>query len=219
MIALTAAAGLGGRLTTSSPPSSSPPSVVLVGGVSSWLLTGRLAFTSRPAPARLSSLFRDGNPGLDSLVHLGLSNILSLVYISVKCKIMCKDTLTHNCFLSELLVFSKKWANEQSATWANRSWSLICHERPERFSHSRLFVLSDLSASLTVSHLSWVIWANRSQLLNWFEQNERMSKWANSQPWNTVNPFCSGSKTWKKDKDRIKRKGRHFCLGGRIYFA
>ena len=27
-----------------------------------------------------------------------------------------------------------------------------------------------------VAHLSWAIWANRSQLLIWFEQNERMSE-------------------------------------------
>ena len=74
-------------------------------------------------------------------------------------------------------------------TWANRSQSLICHERPDRFAHSRSFFLSHLSNSLTVTHLSWAIWANRSQSLIWFEQNERMSdewamsKWANSQPW------------------------------------
>ena len=37
-------------------------------------------------------------------------------------------------------------------------------------------------------HLSWAIWANRSQSLIWFERNEQMSEWAmselaNSQPW------------------------------------
>ena len=52
---------------------------------------------------------------------------------------------------------------------------------------NRSFVLSDLSDLLTVTHLSWVIWVNRSQSLNWFERNEwmskwAMSKWANSQP-------------------------------------
>ena len=30
-----------------------------------------------------------------------------------------------------------------------------------------------------VAHLSWAIWANRSQSLIWFERNEQMSKWAN----------------------------------------
>ena len=35
--------------------------------------------------------------------------------------------------------------------------------------------MSDLSVSLTVAHLSWAIWANHSQSLIWFEQNEQMS--------------------------------------------
>ena len=70
------------------------------------------------------------------------------------------------------------------ATWANRSQSLICHERPERFAHCCSFVLSNLSESLTVAHLIWA-----------------MSKWANSQPWfqersslfflNTSNEYCT----------------------------
>ena len=76
------------------------------------------------------------------------------------------------------------WANRSLAhflwaTWANRSWSLICLERPERFAHGRSFPLSDLSDLLTVAHLSWAIWANCSQPLLWFERNEQMSEWAN----------------------------------------
>ena len=71
---------------------------------------------------------------------------------------------------------------------ANRSRSLIWHERPERFAHRSKFVLSNLSDSLTVAHLSWAIWANRSQSLIWFEQISEwaMSKWANSQPWSVL---------------------------------
>ena len=53
--------------------------------------------------------------------------------------------------------------------------SLIYHERPEKIAHGRSFVLSNLSDSLTVTHLSWAILGNRSQSLIWFEQNERMS--------------------------------------------
>ena len=34
----------------------------------------------------------------------------------------------------------------------------------------RSFIMSDRSESLTVAHLSWVILANHSQLLNWSEQ-------------------------------------------------
>ena len=56
----------------------------------------------------------------------------------------------------------KKWgipsfAHLSWATWANRSWLLICHERPEWFAQGCSFVLSDLSESLTVAQLIWVI--------------------------------------------------------------
>ena len=47
-------------------------------------------------------------------------------------------------------------------TWANRSGSLFCHERPERFAHGRSFVMSDLRDLLTVAHLFWAIWGNHS---------------------------------------------------------
>ena len=56
------------------------------------------------------------------------------------------------------------------ATWAIRSWSLICLERPEQLAHSRLFVLSDLGESLTVAHLIWAKWANERM------SDERMSE-------------------------------------------
>ena len=72
-------------------------------------------------------------------------------------------------FLSESLICSFPLA-----TWANRSWLLICLERPERFAHGRSFPLSDLSDSLTVAHLSWTIWAKSSQSLILFERNELM---------------------------------------------
>ena len=50
-------------------------------------------------------------------------------------------------------------------TWVNRSQSLFSHEWPERFAHGRSFVMSDLNNSLTVAHVSWAIWAKRSQSL------------------------------------------------------
>ena len=57
--------------------------------------------------------------------------------------------------------------------------------------------MSNLSDSFTVAHLSWVIWANCSQSLIWFERNGQMSKWemsewANSQPCFFVTPLCTG---------------------------
>ena len=40
---------------------------------------------------------------------------------------------------------NEQFAHLSWATWANRSHSLICYERPEQFAHIRSFVLSDLS--------------------------------------------------------------------------
>ena len=73
--------------------------------------------------------------------------------------------------------------------------------------HSRSFFMSDLSDSLTVTHLSWVTWAILSQSLICLERSEQiahchsfdlsrmskwaMSKWAKSQPWfSLLNSFC-----------------------------
>ena len=82
-------------------------------------------------------------------------------------------------FLSDLSFFAKKLAHERFTnirvicsfallwwvTWVNRSQSLFSHEWPERFAHGRSFVMSDLNNSLTVAHVSWAIWAKRSQSL------------------------------------------------------
>ena len=75
--------------------------------------------------------------------------------------------------LSESLIFVSKRANEQFAQKISNL--LIFHERPDRISHSRSFVMCDLSESLTVADLSWVIWVNRSQSLIWSERYEHMS--------------------------------------------
>ena len=61
------------------------------------------------------------------------------------------------------------------ATWAIHSRSLISSEQPERFTHSRSFVLRDLSKSLTVVHLIWAKWAN-SQLWKIPCPSEKMSQ-------------------------------------------
>ena len=78
-------------------------------------------------------------------------------------------------FLAKIFWANRSFAHFLWATWANRSRSLICLERPERFAHSRSFPLRDLSDSLTVAHLSWAIWVNCSQSLILFERKERMS--------------------------------------------
>ena len=75
--------------------------------------------------------------------------------------------------LSESLIFVSERANEQFTQKISNL--LIFHERPERISHSRSFVMSELSESLTVTDLSWVIWVNRSQSLIWSERYEHMS--------------------------------------------
>ena len=99
----------------------------------------------------------------------------------------------HRVFWGNRSFFAKKWANEwfppKNGRFAQKNeriahslifgerpegfaHSLIYHERPERIAHDRSFVMSDLSDSLTIAHLSWAILANRSQPLIWFERNE-----------------------------------------------
>ena len=96
--------------------------------------------------------------------------------------------------ISNLLRKNKRFAhslNYHEWAWVNCSLLIICHERPERFTPSRSFDMSDLSDLLTVAHLSWAIWANHSQSLIWFEQSERMSEWANEQiPKPAKNEWC-----------------------------
>ena len=77
-----------------------------------------------------------------------------------------------------------------------RSRSLICHEQPKQIAHGRSFVLIDLSDSLTIAHLSWAIWANRSQSLIWFDKTNKkyeeiffISKFKNAQFWGSPNFF------------------------------
>ena len=88
--------------------------------------------------------------------------------------------------------------------------SLIYHEQPERIAHSCSFFMSDLSDLLTVTHLSWTIWANCSESLIWSEQSEQMSKWANERwgnegipkPWHIKDKylpkFSAGKDKWHK---------------------
>ena len=65
--------------------------------------------------------------------------------------------------MSKSLIFCE-WRSE----WAIRSKKRAI----------RSFIMSDLSESLTVAHLSWAIWANHSQSLIWSElmSDEQMSE-------------------------------------------
>ena len=56
--------------------------------------------------------------------------------------------------------------------------SLICPEQPQQIAHISSYVMSDLSDSLTVAHLSWPTWVNATFAhLSWaIWANER---WAN----------------------------------------
>ncbi len=96
-------------------------------------------------------------------------------------------------------------------TWANCSWSLICHERPEQFAHGHSFVLSDLSDSLTVAHLSWAIWANRSQSLIWFEQNERLSNEQIREFPALMQSRCKSYSTLIQKMEKEKKINIHTC--------
>ena len=92
------------------------------------------------------------------------------------------------------------WAKEKWAICSKKpSNSLICPERPEGNAHICSFVMSDLSDSLTVAHLSWATWANPSHLLICPEQFEHMSEWAmsewaNSPPCGYVFEYVHNSK-------------------------
>ena len=76
------------------------------------------------------------------------------------------------CFLRNPSFFVRERAIHSEKTNALLRL-LFCPERPERFAHSRseqinhgcLFLVSNLSNSLTVALLSWAIWANCSQSL------------------------------------------------------
>ena len=100
-----------------------------------------------------------------------------------------KNTIFVNFFWAKHSFFVSERTNERFAKKTERfANSLIYYERPEWITHAHSFDMSDLSDLLTVTHLSWAIWANRSQSLIWSEWSERMSKWtmskwANSQPW------------------------------------
>ena len=61
-----------------------------------------------------------------------------------------KNTILVKNFLSEMLVFCA--SDSLKIKQAFRSFALY-HEQPEQFSHSRSFVLSSLSKSLTFAHL------------------------------------------------------------------
>ena len=77
-------------------------------------------------------------------------------------------------FLANIFWANPSFAHLSRATWANHLRSLICYEQPELFAHGHSFVLSNLSESLTVAHLSfsdlsesltvvhliWAKWAN-----------------------------------------------------------
>ena len=100
--------------------------------------------------------------------------------IKKRTKNVHKCTKKYDCsqiFWANCSFFVNKRANERF-TQKNKQLAhlLIYHEQPELIAHSCSFVLSNLSESLSVAHLIWEVWANRSQSLIWSEQSERMSE-------------------------------------------
>ena len=61
------------------------------------------------------------------------------------------------------------------ATWMICSQLLIFGGRLAQIAHGRSLLVSNLSDSLSVAHLSWAIWANCSQLLIKMSNFEQMS--------------------------------------------
>ena len=110
-------------------------------------------------------------------------------------------------FWANRLFFVSKRANERFAQ-KNEQFAhlLVYHERLERIAHGGSFDMSDLSNSLTVAHLSWAIWANRSQLLIWSERSEGMSRWANKRiPNPDLNLLCHRGVLFLKNPGTIIR--------------
>ena len=136
-----------------------------------------------------------------------VSNLSNLLTSLIKKEEMSKSLVFFQKPTKKNILVKFCWANsffcELKSKWAicyeKKSNLLIYHEQPEQIAHSHSFFISDLrnsltshgcsfgmsnlSDSLTVTHLSWLIWANCSQLLIWFEpsdsermRNKRMSK-------------------------------------------
>ena len=79
----------------------------------------------------------------------------SLIFFNLQKKYRkrTKKYISSQTFLSELLFFCERKTNllKKKERFAHL---LIYHERPERIAHSHSFVMSELSDSLTVAHLS-----------------------------------------------------------------
>ena len=75
---------------------------------------------------------------------------------------------------------------------------LIYHERPEQIAHGHSFVMSNLSDSLMVTHLSWVTWVICSLSLICLEQSEQIAH------------SCSFDLS-KMSDERIPSSGNYWC--------
>ena len=95
-------------------------------------------------------LVSDLSDSLTSLIKIeGMSESLG-IFLSVQKR-------TKNTIFIKFFRANRSFAHLSWATWAICSQALFWHEQPERFAHSRSFVLSNMSESLTFAHL---IWAN-----------------------------------------------------------
>ena len=110
-----------------------------------------------------------------SLIKEGMSKSLIFFNLQKKYRKRTKKYNSSQTCLSELLVFCER----KTDLLKKKSDSLICS-----------FIMSDLSESLTVTHLSWANWVIHSQWLICPEQSERiahncsfdlsdLSEWAN----------------------------------------
>ena len=128
----------------------------------------------------------------DSLTFIKREWANCMFFLTRTKNILKKLNLVKKCWVNRLFFVSKR-ANDRFAK--KMSNSLIYHELPELNTPGLSFVMSDLSDLLTVAHLSWMIWVNRSQLLIWSEQMREwaMREWANSLPCfhSSIFPSCS----------------------------
>ena len=112
-----------------------------------------------------------------------------LLFISLMLLFRTKNLICSNTFPGLGIRSSVFWANRSFFAKKMSEWAI---RSKKSNSLDRSFLVSDLSKSLMVAHLSWATWASRSQLLICPERSEwishsrsfdlsDLSKWANEQ--------------------------------------
>ena len=172
---------------------------------------------------------------ISSLCLEGMSK--SYVFLNLKKQKKRKNTILFKFFwVNHYIVFceqKRKMSNSLKITeWF--AHLLFYAEQLEQIAHIRSFVMSGLSNLLTVAHLSWATWANRSHLLICLERFERfewMSKFptlneqfAQKNDERIPNPAGKSQKIVEEDfpngsiEDRIMQWHKFLCIWSKYHY-